>query len=77
MWTNKSTSNKSTRQLDPFLLLALSLAALLCGVATASNETVSYSERFELCKTDADIEALLETYGPLIQVSSAPTNAAM
>jgi hypothetical protein len=45
------------------------------GIATATNNPAISPERYELCKTDAEIAMLQQTYN-LIAVSSTPTKAA-
>lgn len=55
--------------------LCLFFVIHLIGVASADNSIIN-PERYELCKTDAEIAKLQQTYG-LIAVTSIPTNAAM
>jgi len=76
MFSNPFSFYKPTQHLEICLRLSLFITALLCPIVEAANGNTSYSERYELCKPDAEIQQLQQTYD-LIVVTSTPTKAAM
>lgn len=66
----------STRRQFQLIISFVFLLAAIVRVSADTNTTSYPPERYELCKSDAEIKALQQMYG-LINVSSTSTNAAL
>ena len=79
---HRPTPSSRTRRLLVYFALAAALFTLCFEYWAPANRAITprddyvEPERYELCKTDAEIQALQQKYS-LIMVSSTPTKAAM